>query len=363
MEDASRRFPISFPPNASNLARKFEADPAGDPGSLGDLTDVVRSDAEPASDPAIGPVEPRRLFEFRRDSVKLNRQPNPPEGEYVTERNVTAHICQGERLPRVRKLESLVPGRITKLRKSRSETQSQFGRSLDVDQGVVSNWERGKNLPQPKMLLRMAGIAEGADKLFFLGQAGVPEEYFHGAPMLPELVRASTEVISQSLAEGERDGTSVTFARTAQVATIPLIRNPCEVGTRDAVNNIEHVLALPSEWIPQNGHLQAARFPNPGSPLIEGDLIGLIDINHRDADRLLGCAVAVRVTDGLEAMKLSKDGGDYFLSPFRSGATPRRLRPSGEGSIVGRIVKWIADTPEPVIPSNTQLARKLRKRA
>ena len=67
--------------------------------------------------------------------------------------------------------------RIAHLRKRLNLKQIPFAHRLQVDQGAVSNWERGKNRPHPEAFVKLAGLADGPEKLWFLGQAGITEPF------------------------------------------------------------------------------------------------------------------------------------------------------------------------------------------
>ena len=104
-------------------------------------------------------------------------------------------ICQGESEivpPRPKKIEvdSESAHRIRELRESREETQTSFALALGVRPSNVSKWESGKNLPEPWISVRLANLARGELRAYFLRQAGVTEGESRGAPAKPLRVPA-----------------------------------------------------------------------------------------------------------------------------------------------------------------------------
>jgi transcriptional regulator with XRE-family HTH domain len=72
--------------------------------------------------------------------------------------------------------------RIAQLRKSLNLKQIPFARRLSVDQGAVSKWENGKNCPEPSIFVKLAKLADGVEKRWFLEQVGIAE---HGLTEQP----------------------------------------------------------------------------------------------------------------------------------------------------------------------------------
>lgn len=227
--------------------------------------------------------------------------------------------------------------------------QKDLAVALGTDQGAISRWTSGKTRPLPAAFIRMASLAQGADKLFFLEEAGVPADFFLGTPMLPAFEKASVAVIAESL--GSNADPLGGYGSKEETVTIPLLRNPKTLGTRNSQNpkDVEITLTLPATWFPgtETEKLKAIRLPGQFSPFIEGNVIALVDVSRRDPDRLLGCVVAVRTQTTVEPMRVRKDGSTYFLVPLHEDATHpvRVLRESGTWSILGRIMKWIGDAP------------------
>jgi len=299
-----------------------------------------------ASNPGVNPTISSGLFKFRSDSDNINRGISR---HYESEHNARFHIPSREKcVPVKKKRADDIGSRIKALRTKLQMNQSAFAVSLGANQGTVSNWEKGKNRPTPDAFVRIAKLAEDPeDKMFFLDQAGVPDTYFLGSPMPPEILMATTEVVAKAIPTAK--GAMQPLPIVNPVRKIPLLKNPKKLGTKDALEavNIDDSLPLPAGWFPQESAIHAVKFSNLSSLFTEGEIIGLIDVHWRDPDRLIGQIVAVRTEEGIEPMKLRKDGSAYLLLPLRPNAEARLLRPSGNGSIVGRLVKWIADAPGP----------------
>jgi transcriptional regulator with XRE-family HTH domain len=70
------------------------------------------------------------------------------------------------------------PMRILRLRKSLNLNQEELAGRLRVDQAAVSKWENGKNRPEPGIFVKLAALASGPEKGWFLEQAGVARSFF-----------------------------------------------------------------------------------------------------------------------------------------------------------------------------------------
>ncbi len=307
-----------------------------------------------ACNPGVNPTISSSFFKFCPDSDNINRGISR---HYESENILTFIPRQGKKcVPVKKKSADDLGSRIKALRIKLRMNQSAFAEALDADQGTISKWEKGKNRPTPDAFVRIAKLAgDPADKMYFLDQAGVPDTYFLGNPMPPEILMATTEVIAKAIPTGK--GGSQPLPIVNPVRKIPLLKNPKKLGTKDALEavNIDDSLPLPAGWFPHESAIHAVKFSNLSSPFTEGEIIGLIDVHWRDPDRLIGQIVAVRTEEGIEPMKLRKDGAAYLLLPLRPNAEARLLRPSGEGSIVGRLVKWIADAPAPEVSKKKKI--------
>jgi transcriptional regulator with XRE-family HTH domain len=233
--------------------------------------------------------------------------------------------------------------RINALRTGLKLNQQAFAKALRVDQTTISKWESGKLRPSPDMFLRLAKRADGVEKLYFLDEAGLPPNFLTGGPMTQGVFNAATEMVADSLLPSDK--TLVVFQSKSNLRNVPLITHSKDLGDVNAPMDL--AIAIPSEWLPKNADVQAVRVSERIAPFAIGELICLVDVSRRDPDRLRGCVVAVRTSDGIAPMRLREDDHTYVLVPLHpeSKYTMHLLRATGDWSIVGRVVRWIGDAP------------------
>ncbi|QNI34514.1 helix-turn-helix transcriptional regulator [Alloacidobacterium dinghuense] len=278
------------------------------------------------------------IFCKRRD--KSSRGSVPPENqEYSRWNKLVKKKIAKVMLPEV----SLGIGtRLRAIRKGRGLNQTQLAALLGVKQPTVVKWEKGVMKPSPAILLKISElVSEGSERQWWRDQAAKQAGFMEGA---------------------EVDVTGVTLPTASPFRIIPLIKNPLKIGDLGQMDvaEIQENLHLPNHWFSEGGTIRAVTIHNnPLSPLIAGDHIAIIDVSRRDADRLAGCVVAVRTVTGIDVRMLQKDRNVYFLKPLNeaSGQSVRVLKHDGEDSIVGQVLKWIADAP-----SSEQAPRKTTKR-
>jgi transcriptional regulator with XRE-family HTH domain len=195
-------------------------------------------------------------------------------------------------------------------------SQAELAQRFAIAQPVVSRWERGVDLPPAEAVRELGRQISPDSRKELLIAAGLTED---------------PEVLLQVKSETRK---------------IPLLLNSNELGTPDA--DMDYALSLPSEWLPQDANVKAARFETNISPLFSGELIALVDTRYRDPDRLSGCIVAARTPNGVEPMSLRRDGSTFFLVPLRLDGdhAVRVLHSEGDWSIIGKILKWIGDAPQ-----------------
>jgi transcriptional regulator with XRE-family HTH domain len=223
--------------------------------------------------------------------------------------------------PKPKEVESVIAAKIRALRESLGMTQTAFASAVGVRPNSVSQWESGKNKPNPDMLVRLSALADGIDKLFFLGHAGIPDAYFEGGAMISEILDASTKIVAKSLS-----GSTHTFGGVFDPEggdRIPLLKQPHQLGEPNAA--MDYSLPLPSQWLPRES-----------------------------TDRLTGCIVMVKTQTGVEPMTLRKESNTYILVPLHeSQSNPVRLfHAGGDCHILGRVIRWVAEAPsfEPTPP-------------
>lgn len=254
---------------------------------------------------------------------------------------MSREIC----VPEKKKLaDAAVAQGIKKLRAHLGLNQTEFARRLSAKPSAVSKWESGLNRPSPDVFVRMAKLSDGAEKLFFLENAGVPESFFEGRPMLMEMRQAATEVVAKALPDAQ--------ARQLpdSVIQIPLFRDSVAAGTPRAIEarNTEGYIPMLRWWVPRNVQLCALRVTGDSmSPILEEGYIVVINQDESDPKRLVGRMIAARVEEGLTIKWLRKDRDVYMLVPHHvSLRHPITVVAPGRSiEIIGTIVKWIGHPP------------------
>jgi SOS-response transcriptional repressor LexA len=331
----------AFPPNRLHLAVERGCYSARRAQTLGNMTDVLGRDPHFSGHSAINSEEQSRLFQFRCRTLKLQAQIGAPDCE--TEHN--AHLHNSSRkifMPPKSKPKtdvSSVASRIEKVRNTLGMSQTTFAETLGTRPSSISKWEAGKNRPSPDVLARIAKLCEGIDKLFFLEEAGIPEEYFAGAPMLREIHEASLEVVAQSLSGDTRDQRN-----------IPLLRDAIAAGNPRGIDESEIVAQIPflKRWLPRGAQLYAFKVAGDSmAPIICDGYLVIVDAAQRDPKSLVGQMVAAREGDGVTIKWLRKDKDTYLLVPQHvSPRIPVRvMREEDDWSIVGVVLKWIGYPP------------------
>ena len=315
----------------------------------GDEPDVLRCHPQLSGKPTVKPPEQGVLLKLWRDRMNLNGQIEAPDcqsDDNQTADNESRENCVPAK-PKANNVESLIANRIRELRNSLGMTQTAFAGALETKPNRVSQWEAGINRPNPDALVKIAGMASGIDKLFFLEHAGIPSSYLEGSPMISELETATTNIITKTLS---KNGDTLLLLESPEGhLKVSLLKSTKKLGDSKALQaqDIESSLYFPPSWIPKGAQVQAVRFSQIISPFVSGDVIALVDISRRDPDRLTGSIVVVQTPTGKEPMTLRKDGEDYLLIPIKeeAGHPARIFRPRGTWSIIGKVLKWIGDAP------------------
>lgn len=172
------------------------------------------------------------------------------------------------------------------------------------------------------------------------------------APPL-EAIRAIGRLISPESRRELYRVTGVTNDETellqvaSPVRTIGVLNSPQELG--DPMAAVAQTLPLPSEWLPQDANVRAAKLSTRISPIFGGEVIALVDIRRRDPESLVGCVVMVRTPDGNLPMLLQRHGDTFLLMPIgeNSERTARVMQDEGDWSVVGYVMRWLGDAPAP----------------
>lgn len=293
---------------------------------------MLASDSELRSYPAVQPSgelfpinEAVHLSFSRRD--KGSRANVPPESEeYSQWTNLVKKKIQKVLAPKV----SLPTGeRMRAIRKQRGLSQAQLGELLGAAQSHVAKWERGALQVPSAALVKMSELVpDGPERQWWRDEAARRAGFAENSEGEPAL--------------------GFLLPKVTTTRTIPVIKNPLKVGEfgRMDIAEVRENLQLPNHWFSEGGVIRAIEIELPLSPLIAGHHIAIIDISRRDPDRLVGCAVATRTIKGIEVRLLEKDRDTYLLLPlYEAAGRARVLKHDGEDSIVGQVLKWIADAP------------------
>ncbi len=210
--------------------------------------------------------------------------------------------------------------RIKALRKSAGWNQTEFAIACKVTQGQVSLWEKGVNVPTPKVFLIFAKLAPEADKQMWMAEAGFEE---------------------------------TAAASMVEMLQIPVLRDSAAAGTTRSIDEseIDYVLQLPKHLVRHRGKLIGLEVEGDSmSPILESGYIVLVDTATRRPESLDGKMVAARDGDGVTIKWLRRQNADmYLLVPQHT--SPRHqvqvLQAHGDWSIVGEVVKWIGEPPPP----------------
>ncbi|HEY1767798.1 MAG TPA: S24 family peptidase, partial [Terracidiphilus sp.] len=338
--EPSRRLLAGRFADPANFTVDRRRDPLGCMQALRNLANMLWGHPKLPSNPAEQAVVPRSLYQLGRDTFKVVGQVEPLD---YASKHMPARIftSRGFRVSLEKKENAHFVKQIVGLRERLGMRQVAFAERLGVDQGTVSKWERGKTRPTSEAFVRLAGLAQGVEKLFFLEEAGLPEEFLDGKPMLPELRDAAAATVADALA---RD--------SGEIVEIPLLRDPVAAGNPRAINERDIQARVPflRRWLPRGGKLFAFRVTGDSmAPIVNEGYTVIIDAEQRDPKHLVGQMVAAREDDGVTIKWLRKDKDIYLLVPQHvSIRIPVRImRPSEDWGIVGVVVKWVGSPPPP----------------
>jgi transcriptional regulator with XRE-family HTH domain len=234
---------------------------------------------------------------------------------YTAVKKNVSNLSRRERLGEIAlKLKGLK--RVTGLK------QKHLAEVCGVSRVQVSRWEHSLDLPSAKALLAISELATGEERQWW------------------------RDCAAERTGLGSAGNTTLEiFEPAASGVTIPLISNPKRVGSLGTLSasDVELQFSLPHSWFQDGGAIQAAKINATSiSPLIEGEVIAIIDASQKDPDRLVGCTVAIQTVNGIEIRKLLRDRKTYILLPLEGHGSVNLWRPSGENSIAGKVVRWIS---------------------
>jgi SOS-response transcriptional repressor LexA len=285
-----------------------------------DLSDVTRRNTEQTSHPAVQPVMlavlgDRRALYLLRDTLELQNLSLAGYRTYsdwrkeVKEKNPTG--AKGD-------LRVRVGERLRGIRERLGWTQAQMAQHLHVTTGAYGKWETDRNYPRGPVFAAIARVAPEDERPWLLGLAGLPES-------------------KESTPSG------------ADERRINILSDAMAAGTPRAVDDslIEGTICFPSAWL-RGGNLVAVHVSGDSMfPIIRDGYIVVLDTARRDAKKLTDQMVAVREGDGVTIKWLRRDGDIYLLVPQNVSLRHpvRVMRPEGDFSIVGLVVKLIGDVP------------------
>jgi phage repressor protein C with HTH and peptisase S24 domain len=235
-----------------------------------------------------------------------------------------------EKVPKKKSKAELLPEyarRINALRGDRS--QGEFARSLGVSAMAVSHWETGKNAPGSKLYLKLAKMAAGQERKWFLARAS------------SETVDLAVEAFAPS--PFIVDDVALTTSGGSEFAHIPLVSGGAGAGTarfhQDDV--VEGFISLPREMCANGASMKCIRVDGDSmEPTIRDGTIVAVDRTERRPQRLRDQIVAVRHdAEGVKVKRLVWFDEKYVLASDKRGYPTFDLEPDWE--IAGRVVWWI----------------------
>lgn len=209
------------------------------------------------------------------------------------------------------------------MRLAKGMNQKPFADEFGVTQAAISNWEKGVDRPSEKALAKLAMMTANEElRDYFLQESGISN-------LVP--IREISESAPETIA-------------------VRLLRDSVAAGTPRALDEhqIDQILRLPKRWFPRSGEIYAVIVSGESmAPIINNGYTVFIDTSRRDPKKLIEKMVAAREGDGVTIKWLRKDGDVYMLVPQHvSPRYPVRvMRPEGDFSIVGEVLKWIGEPP------------------
>lgn len=258
---------------------------------------------------------------------------------YISVKQNVGTLSRRERLP-------LISLKIRELLDARKIRQADLADICAVSRVQVSRWIHEYDLPSASALLAISEIVSHEERQWWRDQAAI---------------QAGTMKGKQVASAGNWEAnTSALLPVAESIRTIHFITNSNNSGA-----DVEECLDLPRQWfLRDHGEFRALRVQGRAiCDAIEGEAIAVIDVSHRDPKSLVDCVVVARGVEGPVVNWLREDQGHFMLQPLRSGPLKFVTFEDGDGSIIGRVVKWIGEAPCPRLPTNAQVARDLKKKA
>jgi SOS-response transcriptional repressor LexA len=221
-------------------------------------------------------------------------------------------------------------------------TRLGLSKELNTSKTTVSNWELGVNQPGVEMLSALASLAEGSHKQQFLDAAraksGLSEQDFREMP--------SQDVIAPSTVRGEGEAPHQSNTRR-----VPVMSDAASAGApRKMSEASEEEIVLLRSMLPRGGDLRGIWVAGDSmSPIVPNGSIVIVNVEARDPEKLMNRMVAARDDHGVTIKWLRRTGSIFALQPENSCSDfpLAYLKPHGDFTIVGEVVKWIGGPPPP----------------
>lgn len=218
--------------------------------------------------------------------------------------------------------------RIRAARKSTGLNQAEFGKKLGVSQPAISNWESGREKPNPSVISKLAEMTNSHDIVAqFLDASGIR---------------------NVQVAECKSPSTSET--RANEVKEIFQLRDPSAAGTSRVLNlkEVETVLRLPSTWFPAQSQIYAIEIEDDSmAPVISKGSLVFVDTSRGNRESLVGKFVAVRLFEKVAIRLLQKSRQSFFISHSSTDTKlARTLVRNFKETVIGEVVMWMS-RPQP----------------
>lgn len=205
-----------------------------------------------------------------------------------------------------------------------------FAEELGVTYTSVSNWETKINEPNSHTYQRMAMMAKGDLREWFLGKSKLPVE--------------ALEALS-------RDRQSEQTSTNERIVHIPIVSGAVAAGPpRNEPRVYESEIILPREMFSRRGDFVAVRIRGSSmEPVLSDGYIVIVDRNEKDATQLRNKMVVACDPSGAATVKwLRRATTGYMLVPhLPSVSNPTIFLTDGDGwTLAGRVVKWIGEPPK-----------------
>ena len=205
-----------------------------------------------------------------------------------------------------------------------------LSKELGVSKTTVSNWELGQNEPSIDFLMRLAELAEGEMRDYFLAQARKKSGLSSDA--------------MKSIADMDQRSSN----RQAIVKADHFVRIPLHSGVAGAGSPFIHehedkegYLSVPKEVCRHPNVTACLRIKGKSMEptLLEGTIVA-VDSSQKRIDKLIGKIVAARLDyEGVVVKRLVRIEERYVLASDSPGYDPLRLEKGWK--IIGQVVWWI----------------------